>query len=836
MVRDDLLSDPCPPKTRSDLEWDRVLQSLADRCASSAGKRRALALPFASTRAEVQRSLAEVREAVDLDLAGEPLPTFDLPEVDMGLDRARIGATLSNEELRAVISCLAAARSLRRFLHGRRARVPTLEAACATDPSLDDVERDLDRAFDPDGTLADRASPRLAELRAERRSTRDRLVRRLEEFIHKHEDILQDRFWTERDGRYVLPVRSDAHDRFPGIVHTTSASGATVFVEPRVLVEIGNRQKILDAQVTHEEQAIYAALSAKVGDAVEQIAAAVRALAHADTRSAAARLARDLGLNFPDIAPTLRGLHGETAAGGASVELRVARHPLLVLDGVDVVPSTIAIGAGHAMIVSGPNAGGKTVALKTLGLAALMLRAGLPIPAKEGSLLSIVDVVLTDVGDDQNLSKNLSTFSAHVKNLATILDETRPGALVLLDELAGGTDPREGEALAAALLDSLCARGGTVACTTHYEGLKALALGDSRFENASVGFDLATMSPTFRLAIGVPGPSSALAVARRFGIPGAVLERAERFLTREAVTFEQMVDKLAAERRALELAREDAQREAELARVKQRGFEQELARLTAKERTAITKEGEALLASVKRAREELRAAQARLRGHRPTEEDLRAAAKSIDAVAHKTSIGGELEPRAVSDSVERGPVDAGDLRPGMRVYVPRLRAEAEIVEVLGGGQLRVAAGSLKLSTTASEVRAVAAAPARSTQGNKGKSSVEPGAKRDYDPRGKPAPTFDFDAAADADVPMQTSDNAVDLRGLRAHEAVSMAEQFLDRTLGAGRKVAFLIHGHGTGALRDAIREMLRTSSHIAKSRAGGPSEGGDGVTVVWLRW
>ncbi|MEO7332137.1 MAG: Smr/MutS family protein, partial [Minicystis sp.] len=202
----------------------------------------------------------------------------------------------------------------------------------------------------------------------------------------------------------------------------------------------------------------------------------------------------------------------------------------------------------------------------------------------------------------------------------------------------------------------------------------------------------------------------------------------------------------------------------------------------------------------------------------------------------KTSIGGELEPRAVNDSIERGPVDASDLRAGMRVYVPRLRAEAEIVEVLGGGQLRVAAGSLKLSTTVSEVRAVQAAPTRSAQGNKGKASGEPSAKRDYDPRGKPAPVFDFDAAADTDMPMQTSDNAVDLRGLRAHEAVSMAEQFLDRTLGAGRKVAFLIHGHGTGALRDAIREMLRSSSHVAKSRAGGPSEGGDGVTVVWLRW
>jgi DNA mismatch repair protein MutS2 len=823
-MKTELHSQPCPPKTRADLEWDRILAALADRCTSHFGKRRARSLPFAADESEVRLALAEVREAVDFDIAGEPLPSFDLPEIDAALDRTRIGAPLSNEELRAVIACLGAARMLRRFLHSRRHRAPALDAACAIDPSLETLERDLAAAFDPDGTLADRASPRLADLRSERRSTRDRLVRRLEDLIHKHEDILQDRFWTERDGRYVLPVRSDAHERFPGIVHTTSASGSTVFVEPRVLVEMGNRQKILDSQVAQEEQAIYASLSSRVADSVEQTAAAVRALAHADLRGAAAKLTKDLRLTFPEIAEP-------TASGGASIELRGARHPLLALDGIEVIPSDLAVGAGRAMVVSGPNAGGKTVALKTLGLAALMLRAGLPIPAKDGSRVAIFSVVLTDVGDDQNLSKNLSTFSAHVQNLAAILDGTHPGALVLLDELAGGTDPREGEALAAGVLDSLCARGGTVACTTHYEGLKALALGDPRFENASVGFDLATMSPTFRLIVGVPGASSALAVARRFGIPGTVIERAERFLSREAVTFDKMVEKLAAERNALELARADAERETLALREKQQELAREIERLTSKERTAITKEGEALMASVKRAREELRAAQARLRGGRLTEDDLRAATRSIDAVAHKTSIGGELEPRAVSDGTDRSPVNAGEIRVGLRVYVPRLRAEAEIVEVLGGGQLRVAAGSIKLSTTVNEVRSTkqpgASAPAKSA------ASPAKGGLRNVGDRRR---SMDFDAAADPDVPIQTAENTVDLRGLRAHEATALAEQFLDRALGAGRKVAFLIHGHGTGALREAVRETVRAQSHVEKMRPGEQGEGGDGVTVVWLRW
>ncbi len=301
MLPDALLADPCPPKTRADLEWDRVLEALASRCASPAGKRVSRALPFATSRAQVLAVFGEVREAVALDLAGEPLPTADVPEVEPALDRARIGSVLANEELRGVVACLAAARALRRFLQSRRDRAPLLAAACAVDPSLDELERQLAACFDPDGSLADRASPRLLSLRADWRAGRERLVRRLDELIKKHDDILQDRFWTERDGRYVLPVRSDAHERFPGIVHATSASGATVFVEPRALVEMGNRQKMLDAQVTREEHAVYAALSAEVAEAVDAIAGGVRgARPRRRARRRASSSTRELRLTFPD--------------------------------------------------------------------------------------------------------------------------------------------------------------------------------------------------------------------------------------------------------------------------------------------------------------------------------------------------------------------------------------------------------------------------------------------------------------------------------------------------------------------------------------------------------
>ncbi len=539
-----LRPDPCPPKTRADLEWDRGLSALADRCAGPLGRDLARGLAFAESRDEARAWLAQSAEATKLLLEGRALPAAEVDDVREAIERARIGGVLAPGELRALGRMLGAARALRRFLASRRGELPALFGACSTDPTLDDVAEEIDGCFEIDGTLADRASPRLRELRGEWHAARQRMLSRMEDLMNRYESVVQDRFVTEREGRWVLPVRSDAHERFPGIVHATSSSGATLFVEPRAVVPMGNRLKVLEADVKREEEAVYARLTALLGDVLPSVEAACGALALADVRLATSKLARDLNLIFPEVVDEPR------------LDLRRARHPLLALEMADrVVPSDVSLEAGRAIVVSGPNAGGKTVALKTMGLTALMVRAGMPVPCAEGSTVGLLDVVLTDVGDDQSLQKNLSTFSAHVKNLAEVLQETGRGALVLLDELAGGTDPREGEALAAGVLDSLCARGGAVAATTHYEGLKALALADERFVNASVGVDLATMTPTFELAMGVPGSSSALAVARRYGLPSTVIERAERFLTREDQSFEAVVRKLHLERAALELAR-----------------------------------------------------------------------------------------------------------------------------------------------------------------------------------------------------------------------------------------------------------------------------------------
>ncbi len=796
----------CPEKTRHDLEWDRVLGALAERCGTPMGREAALHLPFIESNAELRRALDEAREASELLRDGEPLLFGELVDVAEALSRLRVSGVLGAIELRAVASVLAQARGLRRFLGMRKVRLPALLDACTTDPMLDAAADEVSSAFEPDGTLSDKASPRLRELRAEASASRQRILSRLEDIMGRYESALQDRYIAEREGRYVLPVRSDSHERFPGLLHATSSSGATLFLEPRAVIQLGNRLKVLESEVQREEQAIYASLSLVLADVLPSIEAAVIAIARADVRAATARLAEELSLSFVNVVDE------------PHIDLIDARHPLLVLDMLgkgDVVASDLAIAAGRAMVVSGPNAGGKTVALKTIGLAALMVRAGLPIACAPQSTVGIFDTVLTDVGDEQNLHKNLSTFSAHVRNLVTVLEETHRGSLVLLDELAGGTDPREGEALAAGVLDSLCARGGAVVVTTHYEGLKALALGDERFENASVGFDIEALRPTFRVTRGVPGSSSALAVARQYGMPSTVVDRAHRFLSREDRNFEQLVRKLNDERSALDLARQAAdarEREAEVLRVR---LEAEVEQAKARERTVLTREGEALMQRLRRAKEDLRAAQVRMRTKSVDEGALRDAARALERVASSVALGGELESLVLRQGeASRDAVTPNQLKKGGRVYVPRLRAEAEIVEVLAGGEVRVAAGPLKLKVSVSDLRVGATKQPRSAV-------PRVGAVRSMTPQS-------------LEVAIQTSDNTCDLRGMRVDDALSMATAFLDRALTDSRRVVFFVHGHGTGALKDAVREELRNSRYIEQFRAATPEEGGDGATVAWL--
>ena len=801
-------------KTAHDLEWPELIGHLADRCQSTQGHARALALTPAVTLDDARERMRRTDEALRLARAGDAIPLNNLPEaVTDVLSRLAREADVTSHDLHALREMLKTAHTLRRFGQARRATYPSVAAVLVSDAGLDKLLGVLDHALDPDGTLSDRASVDLATARRKVHEMRARVVQRLDEAIARYAEVLQDRYYTLRDGRYVLPVRSDAHIRVPGIVHGSSSSGATLFIEPRTVMQRGNQLRVLVADVEREEARVLAELSVRARGDIDALMEAHESCVTADLLAATVRFASDLDAIAvePEAEPV--------------IELRVARHPLLALSGAPVVANDLSLRAGRVLVVSGPNAGGKTVALKTLGLAALMVRAGLPLPVAEGSRAGWFDPVECDVGDDQSLARNLSTFSAHVTNLAEVLRRVRPGALVLLDELASGTDPEEGAALAASVLETLASRGAAVAVTTHYELLKTLAVRDARFENASVGFDLATMAPTFTVTLGIPGASSALVVAQRFGVPTEVVARARELLPEHAGSREDVLRRLQDEERAARMARAAVEEESRaIARLRVE-LEAEKNALKSREQARISREGSELLAAMRKAREELRGAETRLRRKKVEEADLREAERAINAVARDVSvtgpIGKAMDPKRAAPT--RRPARDEDVRPGMRVYVPRLGSIVEVLEKLSRDQVRVTAGAMKLFVAIEDIQ-IEEAP-----------EVAPGDTPDEPRRNAPGAPVPYDAAGDVERPLRVDSNTCDVRGLRVDDALGMVDAFLDRIYGGGATAGFVLHGHGTGVLKQAVREHLRQSPYITRSRAADPEDGGDAFTVFWLK-
>ena len=780
------------------LEWPRLAAAVLSRCVGESTRQ--AGLPIADNAQDMRDWLAEAGEALDLRRNGSPLPLTDLPQARAHLSRLSRNGALDLPGLADVLSLLRSARIMRAFLATHRGSTRQLGAAVALDPSLDALEAQLDDALEPDGTLSDRASSDLKRLRGEVSQLRERIVGRLQALIDKHQDILQDRFYTLREGRYVLPVRRDAHERFPGIVHGTSDSGASVFVEPRAVVERGNRLKMAQSELERECQRILAELSELLQEHVPALEAAMESLERLDLRAASARFAQETDGIIPELTQQ------------PEMHLLGARHPLLVLDGVDVIENDATLEAGKGLVISGPNAGGKTVLLKVLGLSALMARAGLPLPVREGSRIGFFDWVLSDIGDEQSTIANLSTFSAHVRNLQAILERTGPATLVLLDELSGGTDPDEGAALACALVENLCERKAALAVTTHYEPLKALSMEDPRLTSASFGFDVERLQPSFRLRWGVPGASSALAVASRFGIPQAVIERAQQLLPERTRVFDRLVRTLDERLASLEAEREEVQRTSAENVQRAQALDAREQRLAERSQRKLDEEAHKLMQAVQGARSELEQTRKRLKHEVKDQQQLQQARRAVEAVAARVAIGGDLAP--TPPQAEPKPtgeaVDAKALAVGDRVHVPHLRTTAVIVEPLHKGRVRVAAGPMRLWVDADQLHA-APAQAEPTAQHKPLGAVEGPTER-------------------------CSDNTVDLRGLRVDDALSMLESFIDRLYAGPMRVGYVVHGHGTGALRDAVRGHLRDAlSHVERQRAATKAEGGDAVTVFYLQ-
>uniref|UniRef100_UPI001F573480 endonuclease MutS2 n=1 Tax=Anaeromyxobacter terrae TaxID=2925406 RepID=UPI001F573480 len=541
-------------RTQRELGWPEVLSALAARCRLPAGRSRALDLPFQPTADDAREALLRVGEARRLSEVGLALPLGGVGDVAGHLERASKGGVLEPLALRECAALARAAERTRGLLEARAAETPRLWAlAEPLSPSAALADR-IERAIEPSGTISDRASPELAQARERARGLHRALKVQVEALLADAEmqRHLRDTYFTIRNERYVLPVLASARSAVPGIVHNASQSGQTLFVEPDSMVELGNELSISNAVAAEEEQRILRELTGALMAGSGALARDLETLAALDVLEGSALLASDLDAHAPEVLPA-----------GAGFELLSLRHPLLVLQGKKVVASHVRLDPpARALIVSGPNGGGKTVAITAVGLSALMLRAGLPVATAAGSRLPFFLEVKAAVDERGDLTKDLSTFTAHLAAVKEMLAGAVPGSLILVDEIAADTDPREGAALAAAILESLVERGAAVLVTTHLDELKALALTDRRYANARVGFDAERLAPTYQLHLGTPGSSSAIEVAARVGLPAPVVERARAALTGQGGALGQALRaldderaRLAEERRASEQTR-----------------------------------------------------------------------------------------------------------------------------------------------------------------------------------------------------------------------------------------------------------------------------------------
>ncbi|MGB0591266.1 MAG: endonuclease MutS2 [Myxococcota bacterium] len=787
-----------------DLGWPSVTEALASCCQSEPGRLAALdVLPWIEI-APLMDALACVRELMLLLEAGGHMPLGGLEDVGALVERCRRGGVLAPEPMRRVAATAQALGDTRRVLSHHAER---LVAVCALAQDLADLRSlaaELGGTFDDAGEIRDSASPGLQAARRRRASLHQGLKARLERYIHDAEitHILQDDYYTVRDGRYVLPVVSSFQGELKGILHGSSQTGQTVFLEPERFIDSNNELTLAEAQVAVEERRVLEERSQWIAQEGTALITGVKLGRTLDLLQARARLGRKLDGVICELSEA-----GEMALIGAE-------NPLLKLRGVPVIPNHITLADGCAfLIVTGPNTGGKTVTLNTVGLLSLMLQAGIPIPVAVESRALLFRGVHAVVGDPQDIQRDLSTFSGHLSVLQEVLDAASEGHLVLLDEIIVGTDPAQGAALAIAVLEALADRGARGLATTHYPRVKALALEDVRFANASVGVDTQTQAPTYRLSLGSPGDSSPLRIAEQLGFDGDILTRAHALasggedLSLAIRRLEESRAALEAERVTLQLAEGDLRAaEAALALERESLKERADAEVAALHQT-VREEADAALQVI---REQVRAAQ---RANAPT--TLKASRRKVVEARARADAQGSGEA-----STPAGPPALPGLPAvGDSVWVRTLGAVGDVLEVRSKERVVVSAGGLKLTV---RLEQLGAPPAKGGS-----------AKRLQTPKPAAAPTVD--AEDDLVGPLQTSTNTLDLRGFRRDEVEGALNTFFDRLYAGNVDACWVIHGHGTGAIRDEVRSLLKISPYVRDSRPGRRGEGDDGVSLVWLK-
>lgn len=794
------------------LEWGSLLAVLATHARSPMGVARCGSLVLTADIQMARRRQQETWEMVQLQESADPMPALSFPDVREPLSRASKGAALDAHELRDHAVVFARWSEILRYMRRYGQVAPALAAkaeALEKFPELGAIVAALEEAIHIDGSMKESASPGLLRLTHQANDLKQRIRHRLDDLLRSrsYEEILQEPYFDQREGRYVLPIKAGLQGRVSGIVHDVSSSGATVFFEPRELVELNNAIKLAELEIDREARRILRELSGLIAAQAARIGSGLEILAELD--EIAARASFGLRLGARPVSLNAEGL----------IRLKRARHPLLVLTRDQVVANDIVLDETvQTLIISGPNTGGKTVTLKILGLFALMVRAGLLLPCEEESHMAVFSAVYADIGDTQDLAHDLSSFSAHMTQMIELLrearqdDDSRSGrypqpALVLLDEPVTSTDPTEGAALAEALLCRFASLGMKVVATTHYRSLKALAQTRAGFANASVGFDLATLSPTYQLFLGVPGGSSALEIAGRLGMDQTVLDDARQKLGQEDLALERMLSDLHGRQRQLaeDLARAAQSRaEADEAARLAKG---ELAQLESTEREARKSIRKKLQDQFSRARAEVQA----------TVDEVKREQKLTAAQAAQRRLG-ELEKqsrKALEPDRARVPIE--QLNVGDPVEIGGLNTIGTLLEApLGKKRVRVRVGEGEVSALCS--RLIGVVP-------------DTGSMKEAPPA-RPLPHAVTSRQQSYHVSEQS---IVDVRGKTAGEALEEVVAVLDRAALAGAPLVRVIHGHGTGRLKAAVRDYLGRSPYVKEFRSGDRSEGGDGVTVVRLQ-
>ncbi|NUN14690.1 MAG: Smr/MutS family protein [Myxococcales bacterium] len=808
-------------RTFDDLKWQRVIDALLRHCATEVGRNYVKQLPIYADVVQVRQQhglTSEMRRCLQADRFA---PFGGISSLEESLGRASRGGIIGAEQLLSIAQTLRGAGNLRGFLDQSVQLTPGVSAISSKMPDLIPLMRVLFATFDASGRIRDDATPELSDLRRRLTTLTTRARQRMEEYVTSTELdlVLQDGYFTIRDSRYVLPVKSSAKPGFAGIIHGTSQTGQTVFVEPEAMIGLNNDIKVTAEEIEREEHRILRDRTDRVFDALPEIEQLIDIVAEIDHIVARAKLSIEMDAHEPEL------------NNKGDIHLIKCRNPVLLLKGNKVVPNDVQIGAQwQILIVTGPNTGGKTVTLSTVGLCTLMAQAGLHIPGSPDSKIAVFPRIFSIYGDPQSIDQDLSTFSGHLQLVSAVIREAGPGALVLMDEIIVGTEPSGGAALAIAVLETFAGRGVRGIVTTHYDRLKTLSLTDSRFQNASVGLDRDNMRPNFRLTIGIAGSSNPIDMARQLGINKTIVDRAEELLGSRDKDIQMILDRLEDERH--NLVKEQRRTSATRNELQNKINELEATKLQ------LHQDGEKIarqyqketLAEISRIREECQALLNRLKSATTPAElerglrQLERSTVKVRSAVRQSSGGQPAAKTTVSD------IDFHDLAMGVTVYVRSLSQLATIRSKPDNPRrIEVFVGNMRIFTDICDLGKP------KTVADKEGAALQRTTSTENAPTAGESPRPADMRAISPVTPLPVGDNIIDLRGMRTEDALEKMLKSFDDALLSLKHAIFVIHGHGTGALKKAIRTELQKNRYVEKWRPGEPDEGGDGVSLVYFK-